>query len=115
MPATLSEKDDGSTADLAVGDTLRIHLSENASTGYRWAIDHFDERCIEALASEPRHDAQAPIGSAGEVIFDFRGRQAGSGAIVLKHWRHWEGESSVTRRFRVSLRIVQTPTKVQQS
>ncbi len=105
MPASLSEKDDGSTARLAVDDTLRIHLSENASTGYRWAIDHYDDRCIEALAGEPRHDTQAPIGSAGEVVFDFKARQVGSGEIVLKHWRHWEGESSVTRRYRVKLQV----------
>ena len=105
MPTALNEKDEGRTVEILRDDTVRIHLTENASTGYRWAIDRYDERCIEALATEPRHDAQAPIGAEGEVVFDFKAIQAGSGEIVLKHWRHWAGEGSVTARYRVTLEV----------
>ena len=106
MPTLLSEKDDGQTVKIPVGDTVRIHLSENASTGFRWAIDHYDEASIQALSSEPRHDRQAPVGAPGETVFDFKARQAGKGQIVLKHWRHWEGESSVSSRYKVTLDVV---------
>jgi len=37
------------------------------------------------------------------VSFTFRAKK--SGEIALKNWRHWEGDSSVTNRFRVRLRI----------
>jgi inhibitor of cysteine peptidase len=100
----LSESDNGQTMDIRVGESVRINLPENATTGYRWAIDHYDEEFIEALATEPRYKANA-VGSGGEVAFIFKGKDIGPGEIVLKHWRHWEGESSVTKRFRIRLNV----------
>jgi hypothetical protein len=31
--------------------------------------------------------------------------EAGGGLLSLKRWREWQGDSSVTERFRVMLRI----------
>jgi inhibitor of cysteine peptidase len=100
----LVESDNGRTVDVHVGTSVRINLPENATTGYRWAIDHYDEEFIEALASEPRYTEKA-IGSGGEVTFIFQGKKIGSGGIALKLWRHWEGEASVTNRFRIRLKV----------
>jgi inhibitor of cysteine peptidase len=98
------ESDNGRTVDVPLGESVRINLPENATTGYRWAIDRYDEEFIEALATEPRYTANA-IGSGGEVAFIFQGKKIGTGEIVLKHWRHWEGDSSVTNRFRIRLNV----------
>ncbi len=101
---SIFEADNGRTVDVRVGETARITLSETASTGYRWAIDRYDAELVEAVATEP-HYAQNAVGSGGEIVFIFRGRQAGTGEIVLKSWRRWEGDSSVAARFCVSLRM----------
>src|SRR5262245_7223528 len=101
---SLVEVDNGRTVDIHRGETVRISLPENATTGYRWAIDRFDDELIEALATEPRY-APGTIGSGGDVVFIFRGKKIGAGEIVLKHWRHWEGDSSVTSRFRILLHV----------
>ena len=101
---SLVEADNNRTEDIHVGETVRITLPENATTGYRWAIDRYDEEFIEALATEPHYSAKA-IGSGGEVAFIFQGKKAGTGDIVLKHWRHWEGDSSVTTRFHLRLNV----------
>lgn len=98
------ESDNGRTVDVPVGGSVQIILPENATTGYRWAIDRYDEEFIAALATEPRYTANA-IGSGGEVAFIFQGKKIGTGEIVLKHWRHWEGESAVINRFRISLNV----------
>ncbi len=98
------ENDNGRTVDIHLGWSVRINLPENATTGYRWSIDRYDEEFIEALATEPRYSSNA-IGSGGEVEFIFRGKKVGTGEIVLKHWRHWEGDSSVTKRFRIRLNV----------
>ncbi len=100
----LTETDNDRTVDIHPGDTVRITLPENATTGYRWAIDRYDEDFIEALGSEPRYTEKA-IGSGGEVAFIFRGKKTGLGEIVLKHGRHWEGDASVTRRFRIRFHV----------
>jgi inhibitor of cysteine peptidase len=101
----IAEKDNGRTVDVRVGQSVRINLPENATTGYRWAVDRYDEEFVESIATEPRYTANA-IGSGGEVAFIFKGKKIGSGEIVLKHWRHWEGDSSITSRFRLRLNVL---------
>ena len=101
---TIGESDNGRTLDIGCGESVRVSLPENATTGYRWAIDRYDERVIEAIASETAYSVSA-LGSGGEVAFTFRGKNAGSGEIMLKYWRHWEGESSVRARFQVRLDV----------
>jgi inhibitor of cysteine peptidase len=101
----ITEKDNGRTVDVPVGESVRINLSENATTGYRWAVDRYDEEFIEAIATESRYTANA-IGSGGEVAFVFKGKKIGSGEIIMKHWRHWEGDISITSRFRLRVNVV---------
>ena len=102
--ATLVEADNNRTIDIPVGETVEVTLPENATTGYRWAVESYDSEHIEALGSEPRYTAKG-VGSGGEVMFLFRGKKAGSGGIALKQWRAWEGDSSVIGRFRVELNV----------
>jgi len=95
----LTEADDGRTVKVPAGETLRISLAENATTGYRWGIDRHTEHIIEALGSEPQYSARA-LGSGGRVDFTFRVKQTGSGEIVLKNRRSPE-EDATGRRFHV--------------
>jgi inhibitor of cysteine peptidase len=101
---SLTETDNGRTIDLRLGDKIQITLPENATTGYRWAIDRYDEELVEAISTEPHYEGKA-VGSGGEVAFSFQAKKPGAGEIALKHWRHFEGDSSVTNRFRVRLRV----------
>jgi inhibitor of cysteine peptidase len=101
---SLTEEDRGRTIDIHVGEAVRISLPENATTGYRWAIERYDEEFIEALASEPHYPANVP-GSGGTVEFVFQAKRVGTGEIVLKYWRQWEGDQSVSTRFHVRLQV----------
>ena len=99
------EKDNDETAEMRLDETVQIILRENATTGYRWTIDRYDKEFIEALATEPRYATNA-TGSGGEVAFIFKAKKIGTGEIALKHWRHWEGDSSVSSRFRLRLCVL---------
>jgi inhibitor of cysteine peptidase len=101
---TLAETDNDRTVNVHLGDTVRIRLPENATTGYRWAVDRYDEGVIAALPPQPSYPSNA-VGSGGEVMFGFEAKKTGTGDILLKHWRHWEGDASVTARFRVRLNV----------
>jgi inhibitor of cysteine peptidase len=100
----LTLRDNDGTAEVHIGDSVRINLPENATNGFRWAIDRYDEQLFEVVATEP-HYPKDSIGARGYVSFTFRAKKSGSGEIPLKNWRHWESDSSVTNRFRVRLRI----------
>jgi inhibitor of cysteine peptidase len=103
---SLTEMDNGRTVDLRVGESVRLTLPENATTGYRWTVDHFDREVIDPAGSEP-HYAGGAVGSAGQITFDFKAKKAGSGEVALKYWRHFEGEGSVVKRFRFRLNAKQ--------
>src|SRR5689334_14742171 len=94
----LVEADNGRTVDAKVGETVRVILPENATTGYRWAVDRYDEQSVAVIGTEPQYMPKA-VGSGGEVAFTFQAKKVGTSEIVLKYWRHWEGDSSVTKRF----------------
>jgi inhibitor of cysteine peptidase len=100
----LTEADNGRTAEMRAGDTVRISLPENASTGYRWAIDHVDGGAVEATGSEPQYSSTA-VGSGGRAVFTFAAKQAGNSELVLKNWRHFEGDASVQERYRVRIKV----------
>lgn len=99
---SLTEADNDRTVDLRVGESVRVSLPENATTGYRWAVDRLDQAVVEPAGSEQTYPGGA-IGSAGHVTFDFRAKKAGSAEIALKYWRHFEGEGSIVKRFRFRL------------
>ena len=101
MPS-LTEADNGRTVDLRVGETVDVTLPENATTGYRWAVDRLDPGIVEANESKARYPSDR-TGSAGEATFSFKASEAGSGDVSLKYWRHFEGDSSITQRFRIRL------------
>src|SRR5262249_55525939 len=75
----LSEADNDRTVDVHVGDTIRLTLPENATTGYRWAIDRRDD-VVEVVSEEPRYPSNA-IGSGGEAVFTVRAKKYGSGEV----------------------------------
>jgi len=95
---TLTEADNERTVDLRVGESVRLTLPENATTGYRWAIHGLDRDVVEEAGAEPQ-PSRGAIGSAGNVTFDFTAKKAGSSQIALKYWRHFEGDGSVVKRF----------------
>ena len=101
---SLTEADNGRTVELRAGDTLRISLPENASGGYRWAVDRVDGEFIKAAGSQPHYSSDA-VGSGGLMTFTFEAKKAGSGEIALKNWRDFEGDASVQRRFRLRVDV----------
>jgi inhibitor of cysteine peptidase len=99
------ETDNDRTVTIRLNETVRITLPENATTGYRWAIERYDKELFDELAIEP-HYPKGTVGSGGEVVFIFQGKKTGTGDIMLKHWRSWEGDTSIIARFHVRVQLV---------
>src|SRR5262245_60862665 len=66
ISAVLTDTDNGRTIDLRVGDDALLRLPENATTGYRWAVDAANESLVEIKEGRyfPASDA---VGSGGEI------------------------------------------------
>jgi inhibitor of cysteine peptidase len=104
MTVTLTEADSGKSIEVREGGEFVVLLDENPTTGYRWHVDHANE--ILDLEGDSYHpDPEMRFGSGGRRELRFRGKASGTARLELKHWQEWEGESSVTKRFSVEIRV----------
>lgn len=101
---SITEQQDGTTVHVASRDLIEITLLENASTGFRWAVDQFDKQILALVDSEANYKPNS-VGASGEVSFLFKAQAPGASTIELKNWRHWEGDSSITRRFHLQVEV----------
>jgi len=100
MPTiTITQADKGKTFEVRPGDTLRVELAENPTTGYRWAIDRTDERIVELAGSEYQPAPSSGVGGGGLRTFTFKALRPGAARVELKYWREWQGDSSIVERF----------------
>lgn len=111
----VTAQDNGSSLILRQGETLRVVLSGNASTGYGWDLEHHDPSRIEPLGMESRQAPGPPLpdgrslplaGGSQQISFLFRMLKPGRSTLELRYWRAWEGAGSIIERFRVQVLIV---------
>ena len=103
-PATLTERDDGRTIELRVGERIILELPEIAGTGYRWALDGPVPEAID-LSQEPFRSSSSMPGSGGKAAWTLLALAPGDVDLRLKLWRSWEGDASIRQRFGATLHI----------
>jgi len=101
----LTKADNNRTADVRVGETLQVSLPENRGTGHAWAIDETSSRLLALDSTQYTEPTEGFIGARGQRIFTFTARQPGEIGLKLKYWRFSEGDSSITERYGVTIRI----------
>ena len=107
-PLILKEQNNNETVNLAVGQQFTVQLKENPTTGYQWAIDtDIDNLTLEkeeyVLDKMPDFNGQHLVGCGGIKRLVFSVKKAGTTTLKLKYWRAWEKDSSIVKRFSVTL------------
>ena len=103
----LSREDSGKLIELRQDDVIIVSLQETPTTGYRWTVENIDEKILE-LQNEGFHIApKAGLGGSGTRTFSFRAITMGSVNLKLKLWREWLGDSSITERYSLTIKVVQ--------
>ena len=103
-PATLTERDDGRTIELRVGERIILELPEIAGTGYRWALEDPVPAALEVREEPFRADSKA-LGSGGTAAWTVVAKAPADVPLRLKLWRAWEGDASIRQRFEAMLHI----------
>jgi predicted secreted protein len=93
----------GSTQAVAVGDTLVVALDETPTSGYRWALEAFDETVLAAQGSAYVPPEGERLGASGQHRFRFTVVGPGSTALKLVRRRSWERDS-VAETFGTTIR-----------
>lgn len=100
----LTDNDENRTVKVRQGGIVEVRLSENATTGYRWDPDSDVGEFVD-IVSTRREYPKTSVGSAGVVIFSVEALKPGHATLSFRYWRHWEGDRSIAKRYRVDLEI----------
>ncbi len=101
---SLTSADNGKSIQVHAGDEIAISLDSSPTTGYGWAIEKSDETLL-TLKQSTFSASSSSIGSSGTQMFTFVAKSAGTAHLQLKYWRSFEGDTSITRRFAVTIQI----------
>lgn len=82
---------------VAVGDTVRVRLPENATTGYVWSVAEAGEG-VSVQADRTVPPAGGAPGAGGLHLVELRAEREGTWSVVLHHGREWEAAPSEQRR-----------------
>ena len=98
-----SQADDGNTRLLKRSTTFALELKEMPTTGYRWHLEFSKELIL--LSSDLALAECAPPGAGGVRRWVFQADHAGEFSIQGKLWREWQGDDSVSLRYRLTVRV----------
>lgn len=92
-PKEFRDAENGGAVELQVGETMRVTLASNPTTGYSWQILTNDPQVLEpqgepVYRSDP--SAQGLVGAGGTETFTFVARQPGTVKLALGYLRPWE-------------------------
>ena len=100
-PIILKESQAGNTVEVSVGETFKVVLEGNPTTGYTWEINTLDTGIL-AQRGEPefKPDSNA-IGSGGTFTFTFQAVNIGQTILRLIYHRSWEQDVPPLKTFEV--------------
>jgi inhibitor of cysteine peptidase len=88
--AVYTEADNGRTVTAAVGDSITIRLSENASTGYSWTLRQSSG--LSLLVDDLEQPTASPglVGAPGVRVFTLEVTATGTQMVQAAYERPWE-------------------------
>ncbi len=101
----VDESQNGSEIKLRVGETLEIRLSENPTTGFRWALQSSGAPACIPVKDYYEPSARAP-GAGGGHRWRFQAKQVGEGRIEIRYRRAWERQGAAARTYSLRVRVV---------
>lgn len=103
----VTDKEDGKTVTVKVGQRLLVKLESNPSTGYGWSLDKTDEKLLA-----PDGEATFDVGDTNmegaptiQTLF-FKAKGIGKVALELKYTRPWEKDTAPAKVYKITVNIV---------
>lgn len=102
----LTDKDNGRSINLRLGEVLTLRLEASPGTGYGWQVVQDDPALLAPLGKpvmEPLESGK--LGAAEYQVFRFKAKAAGKGVLQLHYQRQWEKQKAPAKTFRVNFSI----------
>ena len=94
-------------SEAAPGDTVRVMLGSNPSTGYAWGEPDISNEAVIELKGEPEYiqPDEAYPGAAGFEQFEFKAKEKGECRVELEYGQPWEGGEKGTWKFILNVTV----------
>jgi inhibitor of cysteine peptidase len=106
----LGDKDSGKSLELRVGDTVKLVLDANPTTGFSWSkMDKVDQSILKLEKNDYQQNANPGrmVGVGGKTTIVYRAMKPGSAKIDLTYMRPWEPDSKFNTDFTVTVKVVE--------
>ena len=102
----VDEHNSGDTIHVLPGETIRVKLRSNPSTGFSWALGPIEDGIFDvesAFEADPHREGEAGYG--GCEIWKFKAEQSCETDISLSYERPWEDERPAAKTFKLHVVI----------
>ena len=106
-----SQKSVTQQADVAVGDTVKVTLCSNPTTGFSWQEPEFSDAAVVSLVDKSFGGAisegtSAPlVGAAGTDSITLRATAKGTSQMVLEYSQPWAGGTKAVWTYTLTLTV----------
>jgi inhibitor of cysteine peptidase len=109
-PVRLTEADNGKVITVKAGDTVKVALAGNPTTGYSWASAMTDQdAAVLQQQGDPAYVQESTdesvVGSGGTFTFTFKALASGQATIKLVYVRPWEKDVAPAQTFSASVTV----------
>lgn len=98
-----TEDNNGSSVELATGDTFRIKLNENPTTGYQWTLE--TTRGLEIMSDNYLPPTSRLIGAGGIHEWDIKATASGTQQVTGVYSRSFENLTGSEQRFVLTVEV----------
>ena len=105
----LGKDDNGKAVKVNVGDTIRVKLKANRTTGYSWALaeSKLDAKILKSDGNEYKVDEHPAgmVGVGGNDVWTFTALAPGKTEIALGYARPWEKDKEPVESFKLTVEV----------
>lgn len=99
----VDETSNGKEIELPIGDTLKLTLEENRTTGFKWTLESKGEGVCKLVSDD--FEPGGKVGQPGKHRWVFRAERPGSDSIKLSYGRSWEKKGKAEQTFTLGTRV----------
>ena len=106
----LGDKDSGKSLELRVGDTVKLVLDANPTTGLSWSkMDKVDQSILKLEKNDYQQNANPGrmVGVGGKTTIVYRAVKPGTAKIDLTYMQPWEPDSKFNTDYTVTVKVVE--------
>ncbi|MDZ4165882.1 MAG: protease inhibitor I42 family protein [Smithellaceae bacterium] len=105
-------EDSGKAFSIATGQSFRIELPSNPSTGFDWHVDVLDQNNFKVVNSDYNPSAKKLIGAGGTRWWEIKAVKRGKANIRLLYYRVWEGKGKASDKYEIEIAVNGEPVNI---